>query len=56
MNLLPLSLRSSIIFVPEAIFIPEQITKYRFQAFLEISDKFRSNLNVFSYIIPAVLP
>ena len=37
--------------VTETVFISEQITKYKFEALLEISDKFRSKFNVFSYMI-----
>ena len=42
-------------FAVEAVFIPEQITEYRFRALLEISDKFSTKANFFSYMIFAVL-
>ena len=38
-------------FITEAVFISKQIKEYRFKALLEISDKFSSKLNYFSYII-----
>ena len=36
-------------FETEAVFIPEQITEYRYGALLEISDELSINSNVFSY-------
>ena len=48
--LLLLSFYSSIIFVIGTAFILEQTAEYRFRAFLEIIDKFRTKLNVFSYL------
>ena len=42
---------SSIRFLFETIFIPEQIAENRFGALLEISDKFITKFNVFSYMI-----
>ena len=38
-------------FVIETGFIPEQIKDHRFGALLEISDKFSTTLNVFSYMM-----
>ena len=38
-------------FVSETVFISERIAENRFEALLEISDKFITKLNVFSYII-----
>ena len=38
-------------FVTKTMFISEQIAEYRFGAFLMISDKFSTMLNVFSYMI-----
>ena len=49
--LLPLILDSSIRFVFETVFISEQIADNRFGDFLEISDKFITKFNVFSYMI-----
>ena len=43
-------LYSSIKFVSETVFISEQIRENRFGALLEISDKFITKFNVFSYI------
>ena len=48
---LPLIFYSSIRFVFETVFISEQIAENRFGALLEISDKFITNCNVFSYVI-----
>ena len=48
---LPLIFYSSIRFVFETAFISEQIAKNRFGALLEISDKFITKFNVFSYMI-----
>ena len=48
---LPLIFYSSIRFVFEAVFILEQIAGNSFGAFLEISDKFITKFNVFSYMI-----
>ena len=39
----PLSSYSSILFVAEAVFIPEQITVFMFGALLEISDTYRTS-------------
>ena len=38
-------------FIYEAAFIAEQIVENRFGALLEISDKFITKFNVFSYMI-----
>ena len=35
----------------ETVFISENIVEYRFEALFEISDKFTTKLNVFSYMI-----
>ena len=48
---LPLVFYSSIRFVFETAFISEQIAGNRFGALLEISDKFITRFNVFSYMI-----
>ena len=48
---LPLIFYSSIRFVFETAFISEQIAENRFGALLEISDKFITKFNVFSYMI-----
>ena len=48
---LPLIFYSSIRFVFEKAFISEQIAENRFGALLEISDKFITKFNVFSYMI-----
>ena len=48
---LPLIFYSSIRFVFETVFISEQIAENRFGALLEISDKFITKFNVFSYVI-----
>ena len=48
---LPLIFYSSIRFVFETVFISEQIAENRFGALLEISDKFITKFNVFSYMI-----
>ena len=48
---LPLIFYSSIRFVFETEFIPEQIAGNRFGALLEINDKFITKFNVFSYMI-----
>ena len=48
---LPLIFYSSISFVFETVFISEQIAENRFRALLEISDKFMSRFNVFSFMI-----
>ena len=48
---LPLIVYSSISFVFETVFISEQIAENRFRALLEISDKFMSRFNVFSFMI-----
>ena len=48
---LPLIFYSSISFVFETVFISEQIAENRFGALLEISDKFITKFNVFSYMI-----
>ena len=48
---LPLIFYSSIRFVFKTAFISEQIAKNRFGALLEISDKFTTKFNVFSYMI-----
>ena len=48
---LPLLFYSSIRFVFETVFISEQIAENRFGALLEISDKFITKFNVFSYIV-----
>ena len=48
---LPLIFYSSIRFVFETVFISEQIAENRFEALLEISDKFITKFNVFSYMI-----
>ena len=53
--LLPLAFFIKIMFVIEAVFIPEQITEYRFGVLSEITDKFNTKLNVFNYMIFAVL-
>ena len=42
---------SSIRFVFETVFISEQIAENRFGALLEISDKFITKFNVFSYMV-----
>ena len=47
---LPLIFYSSIRFVFETVFISEQIAQNRFGALLEISDKFITKFNVFSYM------
>ena len=52
----PLSFYSSVLFVIQAAFISEQTTKYRFGALLEISEKFSSKLNVFSFMIASCWP
>ena len=38
-------------FLFETVFISEQIVENRFEALLEISDKFITEFNVFSYMI-----
>ena len=48
---LSLIFHSSIRFLFETVFISEQISENRLAALLEISDKFISKFNVFSYII-----
>ena len=48
---LPLIFYSSISFVFETVFISEQIAENRFGALLEISDKFITKFNVFSYMV-----
>ena len=48
---LPLFFYSSLLFVIEAVFVSKQITECRFGALLEITDTFRSKLNIFSYMI-----
>ena len=48
---LPLIFYSSIRSVFETAFISEQIAENRFGALLEISDKFITKFNVFSYMI-----
>ena len=48
---LPLIFYNSIRFVFETVFISEQIAENRFGALLEISDKFITKFNVFSYRI-----
>ena len=48
---LPLIVYSSIRFVFETVFISEQIAENRFGALLEISDKFITEFNVFSYMV-----
>ena len=48
---LPLIFYSSIRFVFETAFISEQIAENSFGALLEISDKFITKFNVFSYMI-----
>ena len=48
---LPLIFYSSIRPVFETAFISEQIAENRFGALLEISDKFITKFNVFSYMI-----
>ena len=48
---LPLSFYSSLLFVTEALLISKQIIEWRFGALLEISNKFSSKLNAFSYMI-----
>ena len=48
---LPLIFYSSIRFVFETVFISEQIAENRFGALLEISDKFITKFNVFSYMV-----
>ena len=48
---LPLAFYSSTMFVFDTVFISEQIVEHRFGALLEISDKFITKLNVFSYMI-----
>ena len=40
--------------VIEAVFISEQIKKYRFGALIELRDKFITKLNVFRYINIAI--
>ena len=47
---LPLIFYSSIRFVLETAFISEQIAESRCGAFLEISDKYITKFNVFSYM------
>ena len=47
---LPLIFYSSIRFVLETAFISEQIAESRCRAFLEISDKYITKFNVFSYM------
>ena len=42
---------SSVMFIFETVFISEQIAENRFGAMLEISDKFITKFNVFSYMI-----
>ena len=49
--LLPLIFSGSIRFVFETVFISENIAENSFGALLEISDKFITKLNVFSYMI-----
>ena len=51
---LSLSFYSSVLYVPEAILISEQITKHRTGALLEISDKISSKLPVFSCMILSI--
>ena len=46
-----LTVKSSLLFVIEAVFISEQIKECRFGALLEISDKSSFKLNTFSYMI-----
>ena len=48
---LPLIFYSSIRFILETAFISKQIAENRFGALLEISDKFITKFNVFSYKI-----
>ena len=48
---LPLSFKSSLLFVTETVFISEQITECWFGALLEINDTFSSKLNIFSFMI-----
>ena len=48
---LPLIFCSSIRFVFETVFISEQIVENMFEALLEISDKFITKFNVFSYMV-----
>ena len=46
--LLPFSFSSSIMFVTEAVFIPEQIEQYKFGVLSKINGKFSLKLNNFS--------
>ena len=48
---LPLTIYSSIRFAFKTAFISEQIAENRFGALSEISDKFITKFNVFSYMI-----
>ena len=48
---LPLTFHSNVRFVFETTFISEEIVENRFAALLEISDKFVTKFNVFSYMI-----
>ena len=48
---LPLTFYSNVRFVFETTFISEEIVENRFAALLEISDKFVTKFNVFSYMI-----
>ena len=48
---LPLIFYSSIRFILETAFISKKIAENRFGALLEISDKFITKFNVFSYMI-----
>ena len=50
-SLLPFIFYVSIRFIFETVFISEQIADNRFGAMLEISDKFITKFNVFSYMI-----
>ena len=49
----PLSFYSGIMFVIESIIISEQITEYRFRAFLDISNKFSTNLYLNDFAVQA---
>ena len=48
---LPFTFFRGVMLVFETVFISENIVEYRFEALFEISDKFITKLNVFSYMI-----
>ena len=48
---LPFTFFRGVMLVFETVFISENIVEYWFEALFEISDKFITKLNVFSYMI-----